>query len=335
MDFSLQQIELSAQIAHYQALLEKTRQQLVDAETGLAERLAQIEQFEFRLRANLSPQMNRLERLQKEIEQLRRELRQAVDQWGDIDREHDLWSIPEMETIFQAEGATAAGHFRYRPHPTPPPDLELAREVQAELKQLYRQLARRFHPDMAVDELDGTRRTDLMTAVNAAYAAGDLEQLRQIALEPESANLLDSAQSEAELLAALQEELARCRRRLEEIEAELARLNRRKSARLLARVEKAEADGRDWLQEIMQQMKEEIAHKMVERDILKSELEVAHALADEELVGGSAFADAVWQMSLDQAVDGEDALEIESWLRRRQDRTIWYDDNEDDVESWS
>jgi hypothetical protein len=243
--------------------------------------------------------------------------------------------VPDMENVFHAQGATAAGQFRYRPAPPPPPETHIDPEMAAALKQLYRQLARRFHPDMAADEQDRARRTELMTAVNAAYAAGDIERLRQLALEPEAAPTLDAAQTEAEFLAALQEELARCRTRLEEIQAELRRLNRRKSARLLRQALKAEAGGRDWLTEMMAQMKEEIARKMVEQDILKSELEMARAFAAEEEMLDGDFADAVWQMSLDQAVDDEDPLEFENWLRRRQDKSSWYDENEDDIESWS
>jgi hypothetical protein len=308
---------------------------LIDAETELAERLTAVEQFEFRLRANLAPQMARLEALQQEINRLRRELRQTADNWGDIDRGRNGWSAPDIEEVFRDKGTTAAGQFRYRPAPPPPPESPISPETAADLKQLYRQLARRFHPDMAADEPDRARRTELMTAVNAAYAAGDIERLRQLALEPEAAPTLDAAQTEAELLAALQEALARCLTRLEEIQAELRRLNRRKSARLLRQVEKAEADGRDWLTEMMGQLKEEIARKMVEQDILKSELEMARAFAAEEEMLDGDFADAVWQMSLDQAVGDEDPLEFESWLRRRQNRSLWYDDNADDVESWS
>ncbi len=41
------------------------------------------------------------------------------------------------------------------------------------LKQLYRQIAKKIHPDLATDEAERVRRQDLMAAVNQAYEDGD------------------------------------------------------------------------------------------------------------------------------------------------------------------
>ncbi|HEX2622086.1 MAG TPA: J domain-containing protein [Phototrophicaceae bacterium] len=61
------------------------------------------------------------------------------------------------------------------PSPTPPPDEELS---PADLKSIYRKLARLYHPDFGEDETDRERRTRLMALINEAYAAGDLEALK-------------------------------------------------------------------------------------------------------------------------------------------------------------
>jgi hypothetical protein len=50
----------------------------------------------------------------------------------------------------------------------------------ARLKQLFRALARRFHPDLAGDDTDREERTRLMAMINDAYRKGDLEALMEL-----------------------------------------------------------------------------------------------------------------------------------------------------------
>jgi hypothetical protein len=49
-----------------------------------------------------------------------------------------------------------------------------------ELKALYRDAAKRIHPDLATDDAEKERRTTLMAALNAAYAAGDADAIQRI-----------------------------------------------------------------------------------------------------------------------------------------------------------
>src|SRR5690606_19340759 len=43
------------------------------------------------------------------------------------------------------------------------------------IKTLYRQLARQYHPDLAQDEADRERRTKIMSLINTAYQNEDFE----------------------------------------------------------------------------------------------------------------------------------------------------------------
>ena len=52
--------------------------------------------------------------------------------------------------------------------------------VPPELKALYRDAAKRIHPDLATDEAEKERRTTLMAALNAAYDAGDSDAIERI-----------------------------------------------------------------------------------------------------------------------------------------------------------
>lgn len=55
----------------------------------------------------------------------------------------------------------------------------------AELRTLYREVAKRIHPDLATDEADRLKREQLMAEANAAYQKGDAQSLRR-SLEYES-----------------------------------------------------------------------------------------------------------------------------------------------------
>ncbi len=52
-----------------------------------------------------------------------------------------------------------------------------------EARKLYRELARKAHPDLAQEEAERTRREEFITRVNAAYARGDEALLRELAEE--------------------------------------------------------------------------------------------------------------------------------------------------------
>src|SRR5688572_10378617 len=59
-------------------------------------------------------------------------------------------------------------------------DGEISPEARERLRSLYRDIAKRLHPDLAVDERSRENRHRLMAEVNAAYAQGDQPKLRNI-----------------------------------------------------------------------------------------------------------------------------------------------------------
>jgi hypothetical protein len=52
-----------------------------------------------------------------------------------------------------------------------------------EARKLYRELARKAHPDLAQEETERARREEFITRVNAAYGLGDTAMLRELAEE--------------------------------------------------------------------------------------------------------------------------------------------------------
>jgi hypothetical protein len=119
-----------------------------------------------------------------------------------------------------------------------------------ELKSLYREAAKRVHPDTATDERDRARREQLMKEVNAAYAAGDEDALRRILADLE--NSPDAVQGSgvgADLVRVLRQ-LKQVRTRIGVIEMEITSLSESDLARLNAEADAAAAKGKDLLAEM-------------------------------------------------------------------------------------
>lgn len=297
-------------VVELERVLAELRPQLIDAETQLAERLSAISAFEFQVRARLESLNRRLDALQAEIDDLRRELRRYQEDLFDFGepsaaRPRETWRFD------RESGAAASGEYRYRAR-VETPRTPLVGEQLAALKQLYRQLARRFHPDLALEGADRAYRTGLMMAINAAYAAGDLDALRRLAAEPDSAPR--APRTDQELAEALAREVEHCRRRLAEIAGELLTLERHDSARLMKRAERAAAEGRDLLAELAADLRRRISEKLVERDVLESQLEEVEREGVE--LSADDLADIVYNLGLEQAGEGELFTPEREWRPR-------------------
>lgn len=309
-------------IIELEAQLDEIRPQLIEAEAELADRLAQISAFEFKVRTRLEPLTRRLEKIQAEIHELRQQLRRLQEDLVTANGEKDFYG--KYGWVFNRESAAASGEYRYHEANGKPPSAALNENDTTALKQLYRQLARRFHPDLALDDADRQYRTGIMKAINAAYATGNLERLKELVKEPDSVDRLEYAHTNQQLVQAMYIELTRCHRRLKEIKEELARLENHKSARLMRRVEKARDAGRDLLTELSQDLQAEIAHKLIERDVLKQQVELFGQ--EEPDFGGGAFADAIYDLNLEGIFDDEETTIGLRWSEHMD----WDDDILDD-----
>lgn len=319
-----------AQIEELQAQLDRLRPKLITAETELAERLADISAFEFRLRARLGTLHRRLESIEAEIVAYRKQLQKLQDDWffaepDDLDEDLE----PDVRFDFAEEaGAAASGEYRYRDTAVNQPRQDLSASQSAELKRLYRQLARRFHPDFGLDEADRAQRTQIMMAINAAYALGDLDRLHEIAEQPDL--LPGTSLSDAELVQALMRELEHCRRRLGEIRRELERLETHPSTVLMRRAEKAAANGRDYFDDLEADMRMQIQHKMVQRDVLRGEIDsFSEGLSE---FNSADFADTVYDLGLELLEDDGEAAIGE--LRERYRERFDFGESPDEDDEW-
>ncbi|MBI1802203.1 MAG: J domain-containing protein, partial [Chloroflexi bacterium] len=127
------------------------------------------------------------------------------------------------------------------------------------LKKLYRETAKRFHPDTTTDPHEKARRNKLMAEINRAYSDGDEARLQEILRQWEASP--DSVQGEgpgAQLVRVIRQ-MAQVEERLTAIESEMAELMRSELLQLKTKVEEAEGNGRDLLAEMAAQVDGKIA----------------------------------------------------------------------------
>jgi hypothetical protein len=130
--------------------------------------------------------------------------------------------------------------------------------ASAELKRLYRDVARRIHPDLTSDRDDRTKRQELMAQANEAYERGDEGMLTKVITAYEcSPEAVKGAGAGADLIRVIRR-ISQAQSRLSEIEAELQGLLRSDLNQLKTRVDQAEQHGCDVLGEIVAKVDEQV-----------------------------------------------------------------------------
>jgi hypothetical protein len=226
--------------------LAKKRDELALLQTELAER----ELFLTNLRAELSAFEG-----------------QYLRQVGTLYAELDEWNAKIAERLAEEEGTeeahTAAEQARSQAEESSAAAHGEAASAQGftpspELKSLFREVAKRVHPDLATDEADRHKREQLMAEANAAYQKGDADALKRILEEYESSpESVKGAGVAADLVRAIRQ-IRRVRSRLSQIELEIANLIDSEIAKLRAKAEAARAEGRELLTEMAEDVRKRI-----------------------------------------------------------------------------
>ncbi|AVZ74139.1 hypothetical protein SLUN_20205 [Streptomyces lunaelactis] len=128
-----------------------------------------------------------------------------------------------------------------------------------EARKLYRELARKAHPDLAQDETERARRDEFITRVNAAYGLGDVERLRELAEEWSAGPVPPEQQlSESEELYARLEWLSQRKELLTAVAKEL------EESAIGAMLRMAPEDPDRLLEEIAEQLLAQVAEREAE-----------------------------------------------------------------------
>jgi hypothetical protein len=137
-----------------------------------------------------------------------------------------------------------------------------------ELRSLFREVAKRIHPDFCRDAADLERRTRFMAEANRAYEAGDVDALQRILNEyQDSADAVEGEGVGAELIRIIRQ-ISQAKERVAAIERELAALRLSEIALLKRQAEEREQEGRDLLAELATAVQEQIARAKQEYETL-------------------------------------------------------------------
>jgi hypothetical protein len=126
------------------------------------------------------------------------------------------------------------------------------------LKKLYREIAKRIHPDLATDEKTHLHREKLMADANRAYEEGDEDKLMAVLAEWESSPESVEGEGTASELVRVIRKLSQVKKRLQTIEMDIAKLVKSELYQLKTKVIGDENKGRDLLTEMASQLKEQI-----------------------------------------------------------------------------
>jgi len=225
--------------------LEKKRAQLSALEVQLAQRELDLATFRAELGTFESRYLRIVGVLYAELDEIEAQIAEANARLhpGVSERQEEA-----SRARAQAEESAQAAKSAKEPRPTPSDDL----------KKLYREVAKNVHPDLATDQADRDRRERLMAEANRAYEEGDEAKLQAILNSWKSSP--DSIKGEwagAELVRVIRM-IAQVEERIRAIEEEMAKLKISDLCQLRTKVEDAEREGRDLLEEMASQVRDRV-----------------------------------------------------------------------------
>lgn len=131
-------------------------------------------------------------------------------------------------------------------------------KMEEQIKKLFRELARRFHPDLTSDPEEKKWREEIMTRVNQAYSNRDLKALRALAERPDRP--VDSPnQTKEEEIANLKAELKRLDGVISDLKARIKHLEQSPAWHLKMEARLKRRSGADLLTELEAKIQEQIA----------------------------------------------------------------------------
>ena len=226
------------ELARLQARLADLEEELADRELDLATRRRELLDFQTRYLAIVGTRLAELDQLEAQIAVL------LAAREPSPEAEHEA----ETSAARARESAEALGDD---PDALRQAAAEAPREIPEELKKLYRQVAKAVHPDYAADDDERPLRERAMAEANAAYEVGDVERLKAILENWESRpEAVSGDGTGADLVRAIRA-AAVVEARLAELAAELASCAEGSLAELHDNASAAQAEGRDLLQEMV------------------------------------------------------------------------------------
>jgi len=160
-----------------QVIIESRKARTADLQRDLDELSTALNQFERQYRTRLGGLHTEIDRLRKEITDYRERIAQLRERAAN--RDPLLSDPPPFDDDPTAEGPEFERISANQRRPV------VDVETMDALRTVYRQLAKRFHPDLALTPDERHRRQEMMLRINEAFAERNLAALEAIARETE------------------------------------------------------------------------------------------------------------------------------------------------------
>lgn len=149
-------------------------------------------------------------------------------------------------------------------------------KTEERIRELFRELARRFHPDLTSDPEEKKWRQEIMTRVNQAYTNRDLKALRALAEQPDRP-VDSSGQSKQQEIKAIKRELKRLDGVINDLKARIFHLEESPAWHLKMEARMKRRSGRNLLIEMETKFREQIADLEERLIVLGVDIDEIHA----------------------------------------------------------
>lgn len=234
------------------------REQLAQLEQEHADLVMDLRGFELLYQARIGPLHAQLEAAQLHraeyklrIELLRFRGKALAPSQLEAEVEYRLRDQRRKAESTETEARTAQNKWAAIAYDQPDPSANL------DLKQLYRELAKRLHPDLAQDPLERASRSQRMAQVNELYAQHQIDLLRQILRDV----TLDQArvhENDEQRLRRLKYERSQLADSIRRVKAEIAELERGTLLQLKIEYALQKAHGHNVLDEVADRMRAQV-----------------------------------------------------------------------------
>lgn len=241
------QATTDAELTKLRVRLNKKREYIAILELELFNTRVALHEFSLIYNEQIAPLENRLR-------QLRRKLYEVLEaQRGPGEKEAADFTEPEEpDFTFKEKGGNGWRKIRGKKRKAGSPKQE------ERIRDLFRELAKRFHPDLTNDPAEKKWREEVMTKVNQAYANRDLKTLQALAEQPDRPHP-SAMQTHEQEIASLKAELIRLDGVIADLKARIRHLEESPAWQLKLEARMQRRSGSDLLTEMADKLKEQIA----------------------------------------------------------------------------
>ena len=228
------------------ALLDK-REQLAAVRSTLAERESELAQLRAQLRTFEGRYLRQVGALYAELDEIEARIAEREVDLYDSDSARSRAAEARRQAQETHAAAFAAAHEAEEFDPPP------------SLKTLFREVARRIHPDFARDDAEQKHFTLLMARANQAYSHGDTETLQRMLDDHREIHASIDGEGASAELARINRQLQHAHRDIANLDAERHTLLASEIAQLHIEAESAAREHRDLLTELATNLREQVA----------------------------------------------------------------------------